>query len=500
MPSQNRRNEADFADAYVAGSPAYRPGTVPTSIAPYGDADGPAPAAPATRRKQRQLRRTLSFSSAEGMAAELITSFVGGSVLTGWAIFLGCSPLVIAMLGALPFLAQLVQFPAAWITSRFGSRRTAIACYAVGRLAYLPLIALPFLPIGREMQRAILLAVAGTSAAFVVMGSNAWTAWMGDVVPGTLRGRYFGKRLSLVTVSGAAGVLAAGLLLDVARRGGWEAAALAGLAAAASLAGAVTIVFLLQHQDAPVDRRRAAAHFELRAVVRALRDPAMRPLLRYQLAWNAAIGVASAFFAVHELQNLKMGYALIAAHATAVAAMRVFVSPFWGKLIDRVGAQPVLVLCSFTLPVVPLVWLLLTPGASLWPLVLDVILAGALWAGHMLAVFELPLAVAPREGRPYYLAAFSTAGGIAFAAASLVGGLLAQSLPATVHVFGGTFGNLHVLFALSAAGRLLAAPLALGIVEPGAQPIEAMLRVAAERMQLGRAQLARAFAFVGGKR
>ncbi|WP_373048189.1 MFS transporter [Vulgatibacter sp.] len=450
---------------------------------------------PTTRRKRRQLYRTLRYSSAEGMVAELVTSFVGGSVLTGWAIFLGCSPLVIAMLGALPFLAQLVQFPSAWLTSSLGSRRVAIAGYALGRLVYAPLVALPFLPVAEETRRWILMAVAGLAAIFTVVGTNAWVAWMGEVVPVALRGRYFGKRLSLVTITGAAGALSAGLLLDVSRRGGWEPVALAGLAALACVAGLVTLFLLRRHQDVPVEVRRGGSGFDLGAAIAALRDPASRPFLRYQLAWNAAIGISASFFAVHMLTNLKMGFALIAAHGVAVAVMRVLVSPLWGKVIDRIGARPVLVVTSFALPVVPLIWLLPTAESRFVALALDVILAGGLWAGHMLAAFELPLAVAPRERRPYYLAAFSTAGGLAFAAASAVGGLLAQGLPETIHLFGGSLSNLHVLFVISAAGRLLSAPLALGITEPGARPVEHFFRLVGERLQTRRAQLARVLAF-----
>jgi len=479
----------------VAGVPVFRPGSaVPASVPPFLARPVREIAPPRSLRKKRQLSRTLRLSSLEGMTAELITSTVGGSMLVAWSIFLGCSPLLIALLGALPFLAQVVQFPAAWLTSSFGSKRVAILGYTIGRLVYLPLVALPFLPVAQEVQRALLVAIAGLAAAFTVLGTNAWVAWMGEVVPNAVRGRYFGRRLSLVTLSGAAGTLSAGLLLDLARRGGWEAWALSGLALVACIAGGTTLLFLRRQQDVPVERRRAAAGFDVRAMVAAVRDPAARPFLRYQVAWNAAIGVSASFFAVFMVQDLKLGFALIALHGVAVAGMRVLVSPHWGRLIDRVGARPVLVLCSFALPVVPLVWLLPTPRMVFFPLALDVLLAGSLWAGHVLAVFELPLATAPRDRRPYYLAAYSTAGGLAFAAASVVGGLLAGALPETVHVAGAALDKLQVLFVISAAGRLLSAPLALPIREPGSRPLEAVWQLLADRVALRRAQLARAFA------
>jgi len=479
----------------IVGAPDIRPGsTIPASVAPFLARPVHDTPPPRSLRRSRKLHATLRYSSAEGMAAETITSCVGGAMLIAWAMYVGCGPVAIALLGALPYLAQLVQFPSAWLTSSLGSRRVAIAGFTIGRLIYAPLVALPFLPVSAGVQRLILVAVAATAAVFTVIGTNAWVAWMGEVVPTALRGRYFGKRLSLVTLGGATAALSAGLVLDVARRGGWEPIALSILAATACVAGTISLLLLRRHQDIPVDRRRAQARrrVDVGAIGKVVRDPAARPYLRYLVVWNLAIGVSATFFAVHMVQNLKMGFALIAAHGVAVAAMRILVSPMWGRLIGRFGARPVLIVCSFSLGLVPLVWLLPTPDFLFLPLALDVVLAGGLWAGHMLASFELPLATAPRDERPWYLAAYNTAGGLAFAAASIAGGALALALPDTLHLLGGDLADLQILFVISAVGRFSASPLALAVAEPRAQPVEALLLSLVARLQTRRARLARA--------
>ena len=138
----------------------------------------------------------------------------------------------------------------------------------------------------------------------------------------------------------------------------------------------------------------------------------------------------------------------------------------WGKLIDRVGAQPVVLACSLGIGFLPLVWLFPSP-TFLWPLVADALLAGVLWSGHNLAIFALPLSVAPRKGRPFYLAAFSTAGGLAYALASSLGGGLASLLPTTFTLGGHLWDNFQVLFLLSGLARIAAAFLAVRIIEPG---------------------------------
>ncbi len=196
-------------------------------------------------------------------------------------------------------------------------------------------------------------------------------------------------------------------------------------------------------------------------------------MLGYQLAWNAAVGLCTPFFAYHSLTNLKLGFLALAVQAASTAAMRMVTAPLWGRVSDRRGAQPVLLLVSLGLCLLPLVWLWPTPG-FLWPLLLDVVLAGGLWSGHTQASFALPLAVAPREGRPFYLAAFSTAGGLTYTLASALGGGLAGWLPTEFTLGGHVWCNLHVLFLLSALARVGAALLALRILEPRATPVRSL--------------------------
>jgi MFS family permease len=237
------------------------------------------------------------------------------------------------------------------------------------------------------------------------------------------------------------------------------------LSATGILAGVLTTLLMASQPPAFAEAPAAPGASSMLA---PLRDPRARPLLAYQLAWNGAVGISSSFFAVYMLHDLGLGFGWVAAHGAAAALVRVLTSGAWGRAVDKLGARPVLVVCSFGLFALPLLYL--APRATLWPLLLDVLLAGVFWGGHGLASFEMPMSLAPRGQRPFYLAAFATCAGVAFAAASLLGGWLAMSLPAHVHLLGLGLQRLQVLFLLSAAGRLLAAPLALRLHEDGAEP------------------------------
>jgi hypothetical protein len=160
------------------------------------------------------------------------------------------------------------------------------------------------------------------------------------------------------------------------------------------------------------------------------------------------------------LQDLRLGFAFVAAHGVATAIVRTIASPRWGRAIDRNGEGPVLVACSFGVAVIPFVWL--TPS-KMWllPLVIDPIAAGILWSGHALAAFAMPLSVAPARERSFYLAALASAGGGAFALGAAIGSALVAHFPLGIPALG--LGAMQVTFVVSGVARVLAASLSLRI-------------------------------------
>ncbi|MCY1045055.1 MFS transporter [Corallococcus sp. bb12-1] len=464
-PAAFRRHLVQSFASLATGVPLFRPGaSLPGASAPLLGAPPPSDShrGPPVHRR---LRGSLRMSVVEGMFAEVFTACAGATALTAWAIALKLGPFLVGVMTALPFFAQFVQFPAAWLTLCFGHRRVALTAVCLSRLVMLPLALMPWLKLSLTGQQHLLMGVAGLSALLAVVGNNAWVAWMGELVPRAVRGRFFGKRTALTTLMGTGASLTAGLLMDRLRRVDSVGMALPLLALAACAMGLVTTLMMAaQHDPAPPG---SSPRLELKAALLPWKDDGARRVLLYQVAWNAAVGVSAPFFALHSLQNLKMTFVIMALHAAAVAGVRVLTASMWGRAIDRLGAQPVLMACSLGISVIPLLWLLPSAG-TLWPLLFDVLLAGALWSGHGLAIFALPLTVAPRRGRPFYLAAFATAGGLAYAAAAALGGALAARIPQQFMLGGYVWANLHVLFVVSSVARLGAAFLAARVNEPGA--------------------------------
>ena len=419
------------------------------------------------------LRVSVRASFGEAAVAELFGACTGGAVLTAWALYLGASPFMIGLLAALPLAAQVLQVPGAWLTLTFGPKTVAIAAIGASRLLWLPMVALPFVGLPTETARHVLVGVVALAAVLGVIGNNAWTAWIGELVPGAIRGRFFSRRTVYISVASTLASLGAAGALDGLGARGWVGPALGGLAAIACAAGVLSL-YLLHRQHAPA-RPQKPARPDWRVLIRVVRAPHAWPFLRYLTVWNSAVALSASFFSLHMLVNLQTGFALAALYGVGVATVRIISAPLWGRAVDRLGARPVLVLCSFGIASVPAIWLFVTP-AFLWPLALEAAVAGALWSGHGIAAMELTVKLSPGPERPFYLAMFAAASGLGFAVAAALAGLLASSLPARFELLGETWTNLHVLFLLSALARVVAAVPALRIQEPGAQDVRTFVK------------------------
>ncbi|MFH2055656.1 MAG: MFS transporter, partial [bacterium] len=396
----------------------------------------------------RQRLRLLTW---EGAFANIFITYTGGVYITGLALFLGAGDFEIGLLAALPFVAQLAQLGSAWVAERFHSRRTAvISLSAISRQAWWLL--LPLLFIESHWRLPVLLILVAFSSVGVMAATPVWLAWMADIVPGRVRGRFFGLRSAVLAAVATIAVLAGGVILDLARS--WQQERIGYfLLIAIACAAAAAALFVLRRVSDPAAKVREPGT-GLSALLEPLRDHRFRRLLLVFFCWNAAIGISAPFFAPQMLTNLKMSFTMIAIYSTIASAAAVMLNKPWGRLIDRVGSRSVAAFCAFGIGLVPLIWLFPRPD-FLWILGLEAAYSGALWTGFNLAAFNIPIANSPERNRSQYLAMFNVATGLAFFLTSILGGVLAESW----HDFSLDIGpqhlvNYHLLFTISAVLRL----------------------------------------------
>ncbi len=432
-------------------------------------------------------RRWLTFITLEAAFANVFIVLTGGAFLTGMALMLGASDFEIGLLGAIPFMAHAFQLLSAYLVDRTGHRKVITVWSSVaGRQVWW--LVIPLLFLGWRWNLNAFLAIFVLSSVSMMIASPAWMAWMADIVPPRIRGRYFGQRNNAVAVATALTAIVGGITLDRFRGMDREALGFGILVGTACLFAAVAVVLIARLPDRKASGGMVGltiSHF-----LEPLRDRNFRRLLKVFAVWNLAIGIAAPFFAVHMLNILEMSFTVIALYTTLTALVAISTNRIWGKLIDRFGSKPVIAVCALGISIVPLIWWIPRPD-FLWILVFEGIYSASLWAGFNLAAFNVPIANSPRTRRTVYLAAFSVVTGFAFFAASIIGGAFAEWLSGFQWPIGWqVIVNYHFLFAISAGLRILAALLFLTFHEPKEKGIPVMVQfmgyAVLKRISLGR--------------
>lgn len=418
--------------------------------------------------------RSQRISIVEGSFASVHIAVSLSSLVTAYALMLGANDFHLGLLSAVGAAGSLGALAGAWGAGLAGSRRRMVVFAAVaGRALWTALCVLPFIPLLPGWRLPAFFSVILLSNLLVNAANNGWLSWMTDLVPLEQRGRYFGRRNTVLGAASMAVIFASGKAFDWFKAAGRPEhgfALIFGLAVACALVSG--LILARQWEPAAALERPTPVH---RMFGSAFRDRGFRPLLWFFILWSLATSVAGPFFGAHMIKNLGMPLGVIAFYSIIAGTVNLLVQPLWGRVIDRLGNKPVLVFNMLGIFFLPLFWLFAGPGFYL-PIWIDAFLTGIFWPGFGLATFNLLLISAPEGDRQPYLAVQNVATGLSVFLASLAGGALAKWMGG-VHVrfLGLDLVNFHLLFALSSLLRLAILPLALRLPEERAGSVGALL-------------------------
>jgi len=148
---------------------------------------------------------------------------------------------------------------------------------------------------------------------------------------------------------------------------------------------------------------------------------------------------------------------------------------YWGKLTDRFGARPVLVVGTCFKALFPFFWIGIMPGW--WWAVFPVVLMRCFNSAQQIAAIQLALRLSEGEEREQFIATDRALYQLFRAMSPTAAALIAHSLGEYSYVHGPfQFGVLHLLFLISALLRLGSLGLLLRVPDPRAQGTREMLR------------------------
>lgn len=360
-----------------------------------------------------------------------------------YALALGADAFQAGLLSSVRnLLLAVVQLGSGAALRALGSRK-ALVLWTAGLQAalWLPLVLVRPLFGAWAVAALIVAYTLGTAAA--ALGGPAWGSLIADYVGPEERGRYFGRRAWLVGFYGTAAGLAAGGVLQLARHHvlfGFGA-----LCAGACLARLLSWRALREMHDAGWHEE---THLQA-SFLSFLRAAPRSNYTRFSLCLAAssfATNIASPFFAVYMLQQLKLSYVEYTLVILAGSVTGMLCSPWWGRVGDRFGNHAVLRWNLVGVAVLPVMWQIV-PSAA-WMLALNV-LGAFLWSGINLAATNFIYDAVERPQRHTCMAHFNVLNGVGVSAGAFVG--------ATIIAAMGPFGGgaaFFVAFLVSALARL----------------------------------------------
>ena len=428
---------------------------------------------PTQMSKPTITRKALRISTIEGSWASLHFLITSGVFFTGFALMLGANDFQLGLLGAIPVLAQVFQVLGAYLIERTGLRKGIVAWFSViSRTMWLPIALIPFF----VHSRAVLLFMILYAISSVVMNVAApgWVTWMAAIIPASIRGRYFGARNRINGFVSITGNLAAGFAIDLFRHHGHEAGGYLALQLIAVAAGLVAFSLILRQPDpgAPAEPVPEIANY----LLQPLRDPNYRKILAFYLYWVFAVGLASPFFNAHLLKYMQWNFKSIAVLGVIASLTMMVVQTYWGRLIDRYGHKPVLMVTVIGILHLPFYYAF-CPWDIRWPIYMNTVLTGVFWGGFGLASFNLVIDMLPSKNRTMYVAVLASLSGVTSFAANVLSGWLAESMNGVHWKVGAlTIVNYQVLFVMTGLLRIPALLFLRRVREPDAVTMRVLVR------------------------
>lgn len=437
------------------------------------------PTNPPLKLSKPQIRSSLRALTLESLFAAVFYSIIGSALLSNFLLELGAGAVEIGLLASIPQLVNLLQPLGAYLVDRSTTFHWySMRIFIPARLLWLILVPAIWLVSSSNHitpHQVVLLTLGIMLVTNIIeaFGRAPWMSWTAVLVPQRLRGRYFGFRNSVLSLTNLIAVPLLGLAVSV-----WPSGTLTGYGAILVLGIVVGLLSLgcqfwmtdVNPQLLKVAGSDPSQPYGRGIHLKFLNDANFLKLLLYLAIWCFAVNVSAPFFNLYLLDNLDLDVSLVTIYNGLGAGANMLLLVFWGKLADRIGNRPIMLLVGVLVAVTPLLWLLVGNdpiSVWIWLPFLHVLGAGT-WAAIDLCTNNLMMAVAPVTNQSTY---FAIAGAVAGVTGAI--GITAGSFLATLPGAGGLLG----LFVLSGVLRTVALLPLVFVQEQGSVSLGQLWRV-----------------------
>jgi len=284
---------------------------------------------------------------------------------------------------------------------------------------------------GGNTQLGINILIVASAVSWVLMTISAagWWSWMADLVPENVRGTFFSKRGTVINILNMLwffGIMGA---LDYVS----EANAMYVFAAVFAVGTILGVMDIVLHATLPEPKRLPE---EMRVGWREFVEPlGNRNFLLFSSAMGAyAFGLYVFMFFVGPTLTAdvaKGGFGApkiwLSISLAVNQAIWFFTVMAWGKIMDRFGRKPAVILGAM-FPALWILYVFMTPTNYAYVLIAGTILASLISPGYWYGAGQWMLTLTPVKNRTTYIAWYSVIVGLLAAAGAVMGGWLMEGL------------------------------------------------------------------------
>ena len=304
---------------------------------------------PKRKRQSKQIKSSLRISTVEGSWWAVMYGMVE-TYFGAFFEYLKYTSYEISILSTLPiFIGAVFQNLTGWFYDILRSRKTLLIILKCIQTITIPLILFAGYSSGNYF---LLLAFICLYYALAMSQMSPWTSWMGYLVPGRLRGRYFGNRSQVVRIFMLISSLLAGAILNSYE----ESNTFNGFIIIFSLGMVANFgsIYYLNRQYEP-ENTTDDEIIEIDSSNTNM-DSGLKRFITYDSLSEFSFHVSGPLMMVYWLRDLKFDYIELAILINVSQVLGLFSMRYWGKRIDNSGSYSTIRFTSFCIGIFPMFW------------------------------------------------------------------------------------------------------------------------------------------------
>ncbi len=315
-----------------------------------------------------------------------IKDSVANNYITPFAIAINSTDSLIAMLSSIPgLLGPVSEFYSSRLIEKYPRKKIVLISVLFETLTWIPLILVAFLYYYGLIINMLPLMLLLFFSLYVICanaGVPAWFSWVGDIIDGEHRGRWFAKRNFIFGAVSLVCAISFAIFLDFFKKNNWTLFGFIILFLIAIISRAISRHYISRQYEPEIIIEKGYYFSFLNFIKKAPFNNFGRFAI-FRALINCATMVASPFFVVYMLRELKFSYLTLIIVVMSQTFFTMMIIRFWGRFSDKYGNYQILKITSILISLIPILWLF--SDIPLYLVLVPQLISGVAWGGFNLA-------------------------------------------------------------------------------------------------------------------